>query len=275
MYQFTRNSLESLDHTDMAPIPGHEEESIYRRLRRRIRSRSRRSSSDHDGQSDAGASSNSNTLPEMSAHSVLETLKHVNSIHEQHLAYSSDSSTLIPHDIPGPIRSSPSIVASNNSGDSELSGGRGKQSMENTNAHMQEIPPSGATHGGHIDNAIVSTDVWSVAFREAIDGLGAELDVAILKGRHIEQLFKELEEIDEKATQESAFLRGLKHLHAVRVPLETFKLALDVTSPVAAFEPVSSTVFGVVRSVTAVSPDRRTTYSHSLCSCHRSPLTDI
>jgi hypothetical protein len=82
--------MESSDQTDMAPIPGHEEESIYHRLRRRDRSRfrSRCSSSERDGQSNAGASSKSHTLPEMSAHSVLETLKHVNSIREQHLAHS-------------------------------------------------------------------------------------------------------------------------------------------------------------------------------------------
>ncbi|KAK0368732.1 hypothetical protein CLIM01_13916 [Colletotrichum limetticola] len=71
-------------------------------------------------------------------------------------------------------------------------------------------------------------------------------------GGNIAQLFKELERVDKDATDESAFLRGVRYLRSIQVPLERFKLALDLTAPLTALEPTTSTVFGVIRGVTAV-----------------------
>lgn len=102
-------------------------------------------------------------------------------------------------------------------------------------------------------HSVASSDLWSAAYREAVDSLGEDIDVAILKGKNVAQLFRELEEIDMEATQESAFLRGVKYLQSIQVPLQTFKLALDLASPLTSLEPTATTVFSVVRSVTAVS----------------------
>lgn len=106
--------------------------------------------------------------------------------------------------------------------------------------------------GGDTENVVPTSDLWSAAFREAVASLGKDIDVAILKGKNVEHLFRELDEIDKEATQESAFLRGVKYLHSVQVPLERFKLTLDLASPLTSLEPTVTTVFGVVRGVTAV-----------------------
>ncbi|KAK6365425.1 hypothetical protein LTR64_008794 [Lithohypha guttulata] len=95
-------------------------------------------------------------------------------------------------------------------------------------------------------------DLWSAAYREAVESLGEDIDVAILKGSNAAQLFKQLEEVDKDVIQESAFLRGVAFLRSIQVPLERFKLALDLASPVSNLEPAAATVFGVVKSVTAI-----------------------
>lgn len=109
------------------------------------------------------------------------------------------------------------------------------------------------TPDGIVSDLVISTDLWSVAYREAIQNLGDDIDIALLKGRNVAELFVELQQIDEDATKESAFVRGIRHLHRVQVPLERFKLALDLANPLASLDPIAMTVFGVVRSVTAVS----------------------
>ncbi|KAI1498957.1 hypothetical protein F5X99DRAFT_391625 [Biscogniauxia marginata] len=106
--------------------------------------------------------------------------------------------------------------------------------------------------GVGIDVFTVSSDLWSTAYREAVESLGKDVDVAILKGENVAQLFKKLEDIEKEATQESAFLRGVRYLHSLQVPLERFKLALDLATPLANIEPTAATVVGVVRSVTAI-----------------------
>lgn len=108
--------------------------------------------------------------------------------------------------------------------------------------------------GEDIRNATVSTDLWTAAYQEAIESFGEEIDVAILMGRNAAQLFEKLEEIDKDATHESAFLRGVAYLHSIKVPLERFKLALDLATPLASLDPTTTatTVFGVVKGVTAV-----------------------
>lgn len=116
-----------------------------------------------------------------------------------------------------------------------------------------------------VDIGVVSSDIWSTAYREAVDSLGKDIDVAILKGENIAQLFRQLEEIDKEAAEETLFLRGVKYLKSLQVPLEKFKLALDVAAPLASIEPTATIVFGVVRSVTAVSSFLRNLTPPTLC----------
>lgn len=121
------------------------------------------------------------------------------------------------------------------------------------NSLQQNLITDQLTPGHAIGNAIVSSDIWSAAYREAVENLRQEIDVATLEGKDAMQLFRELHETEEDATNESAFSKGLRHLRSVQVPLERIKLALDLASPLANVEPTAATVFGVLRSVTAVS----------------------
>ena len=110
-----------------------------------------------------------------------------------------------------------------------------------------------STLGDGIDVVILPPDIWSKAYDEAVKSFGKDINNVILKGENVAQLFRQLEEIDKEATQESVFLRGVKYLHSLQIPLERFKLALDLASPLTNIEPTAATVFGVVKSVTAVS----------------------
>lgn len=130
--------------------------------------------------------------------------------------------------------------------------------MVNTSARERNSTANISVVSVGISVAIVSSDIWSTAYREAVDSLGKDIDVAILKGENIAQLFRQLEEIDQEVAEETLFLRGVKHLKSLQVPLEKFKLALDVAAPLASIEPTTTIVFGVVRSVTAVSSFLRT-----------------
>jgi hypothetical protein len=105
------------------------------------------------------------------------------------------------------------------------------------------------------------TDLWSAAYREAVESFGKDIDVVILKGSSAAQLLEKLEDVDKEATQESVFVRGVAYLRSIQVPLERFKLALDLASPLGSLDPTASTVLGVVRSVTAVSLFHRATMS--------------
>lgn len=113
-------------------------------------------------------------------------------------------------------------------------------------------PANPSTTGGFVSDGIASSDIWSAAYREAVDSFGKDIDTAILMGKSAAHLFEELEKIDKDATQESVFLRGVAYLRSIQVPLERFKLALDLASPLTSF-PVAPTGFGVLSSVTAVS----------------------
>ncbi|WPH01822.1 Hypothetical protein R9X50_00467600 [Acrodontium crateriforme] len=108
------------------------------------------------------------------------------------------------------------------------------------------------TSDDDIETESDSQDVWSAAFREAVNSLGTDIDVAILQGRNIEQILRKLEQMDEDATQTSGFKRGIKYLHSIQIPLEGFKLALDLASPFAGLDPTAKAVFGVVTGVTAI-----------------------
>jgi hypothetical protein len=80
-----------------------------------------------------------------------------------------------------------------------------------------------------------------------MESLDSDVDVAILRSSNVAELFKRLEEMDKDATQESVFLRGVKHLQSLQVPLERFKLALDLASPLASIEPTTGTVDDFLR----------------------------
>lgn len=118
---------------------------------------------------------------------------------------------------------------------------------------LEQMSIDRSTLNDDIGNVIVTSDLWSAAFREAIDNLEKDIDVAILKGKNVEQLFRDLEEIDKEATQKSTFLRGVKYPHSIQVPLERFKLALDLASPLTSLESIVTTIFSVVKSVTTIS----------------------
>ena len=94
--------------------------------------------------------------------------------------------------------------------------------------------------------------------------LGSDIDTAILQGKGIEHLFQELEGKEQDAAQESRFMKGVQYLRSIKVPLENFKLALDLATPLTRLEPTVTTVLGVVASVTAVceSPRRLSIILH-------------
>ncbi|KAK3897898.1 hypothetical protein C8A05DRAFT_38527 [Staphylotrichum tortipilum] len=96
------------------------------------------------------------------------------------------------------------------------------------------------------------SDVWSAAYREAVASLGTDIDITILKGDSVADLFRQLEQVDKDATQESVFWRGVKYLRTLQVPLEKFKLALDLADPLTSIDPMVGSVFGVVKNVTAI-----------------------
>ena len=75
---------------------------------------------------------------------------------------------------------------------------------EHTSAHW--LPSS-----KEVGSITGRSGIWSAAYREAINSLGEDLDVAILMGNNATQLFKELEAIDNDASQHSAFLRGVAY----------------------------------------------------------------
>ncbi|KAJ5934388.1 hypothetical protein N7466_003935 [Penicillium verhagenii] len=105
--------------------------------------------------------------------------------------------------------------------------------------------------GNEIENGSATSDVWSAAYREAVESLGEDITAA-LAGKNASQLFMDLEKIELDKTHESAFLRGVKRLHSLKLPLENLKLALDLASPLANLETTAFTVCGVARSVTAI-----------------------
>jgi hypothetical protein len=43
-------------------------------------------------------------------------------------------------------------------------------------------------------------DVWSAAYREAVASLGTDIDITILKGDSVADLFRQLEQVDKDAT---------------------------------------------------------------------------
>lgn len=112
--------------------------------------------------------------------------------------------------------------------------------------------PSQTTLAAETRPATASPDLWSAAYREAVDSLGADIRGAVVLGSNAAQLFSELEELDKDVSRDSAFLRGVARLRSIQVPLETFKLALDLASPLASLDPAANACFGVVRGVTAV-----------------------
>ncbi|KAK1139007.1 hypothetical protein N8T08_001586 [Aspergillus melleus] len=66
---------------------------------------------------------------------------------------------------------------------------------------------------------IVATDLWSAAYREAVESLGEQMDIATLQGKNVAHLFKELEDMTEEITHESAFMRGVKYLRSIQIAI--------------------------------------------------------
>lgn len=104
-----------------------------------------------------------------------------------------------------------------------------------------------------IGTGLGPTDIWSAAFREAINTLEPKIDTAQITGKSVEQLFVDLRSVDKSINEESTVRRGLEHLRSVKTPLENFKLALDLANPFVSFEPTAATVIGVLRGVTTAS----------------------
>lgn len=97
-----------------------------------------------------------------------------------------------------------------------------------------------------------ASDLWSSAYHEAVATLGKDIDEGILMSENIAQLFRQLGESNEKATQESSFSRGVKYLQSIQVPLDKFKLALDLAAPLTNIQPATSSAFGLIQGATAV-----------------------
>lgn len=121
----------------------------------------------------------------------------------------------------------------------------------NTSSGGENTARDISTAGPVLD--LASSDLWSAAYQEAINNLGQDIDHLVLKGENLIDLLKQLEETDIESNQESAFLRGVKYLQSIQVPLEKFKLALDIAAPLTSTNSSPATVFGALRGVTAVS----------------------
>lgn len=130
------------------------------------------------------------------------------------------------------------------------------------------------TFGDDIGSVTASTDLWSAAYREAVESLGEEIDIATLHGKNVSQLFREPARIDEELIDDSAFLKGLGYLRSIQIPLERFKLALDLASPLTNLEPTATTVCGVVRNVTLVCAVHKNTTCTNLTGDHQIRNTD-
>ncbi len=99
----------------------------------------------------------------------------------------------------------------------------------------------------------IHSDLWSKAYQEALNNMAGDLDTAILAGKNAEHMFKELERLDKKTSEQSAVMRGLRYLHSLQVPLQHLKFVLDIANPISAINPAASTAIGVVKSVTTAS----------------------
>ena len=66
-----------------------------------------------------------------------------------------------------------------------------------------------STRGNDVDSITVSSDLWSAAYREAFDSLGDDIDVAILKGDSVAQLFKLREDMCGLCPSHHVHFRGV------------------------------------------------------------------
>ena len=74
----------------------------------------------------------------------------------------------------------------------------GDLSRESTTAiaYEAQIQIDRSTLDDDIGCVVISTDLLSAVYREAVHSFGNDIDVAILKGKHLAQLLRELEETD-------------------------------------------------------------------------------
>ncbi|KAF4451901.1 hypothetical protein F53441_5220 [Fusarium austroafricanum] len=178
------------------------------------------------------------------------------------LSYSPDARVTVPRNSPG----TPSEIVgavdqerADESADASLAafplGDSGPQdnstttnisSIAGTSASAIEVAPT-----PEIEGITVTSGLWSRAYQEAVQSIGQDVDIAILRGENISQLLKELIEVDKNATDGSVFLRGVAYLKSIQVPLEQFTLVLNVAAPLTTLEPITCAVFGVIKGVTA------------------------
>ncbi|CZT20874.1 uncharacterized protein RCC_06734 [Ramularia collo-cygni] len=116
-----------------------------------------------------------------------------------------------------------------------------EQMSPDTSVTSQDLRDQGKHH-----------DVWSAAFRDAVRSLSGEINVALLENKTLEQIFTQLDALEKDAKDNSMFLRGVKYLTSIQVPLKNIKMALDLASPLASFDPTANTVFGIITGVTAI-----------------------
>ncbi|SPO00078.1 uncharacterized protein DNG_02930 [Cephalotrichum gorgonifer] len=103
--------------------------------------------------------------------------------------------------------------------------------------------------GGTVFKAEADDDIWSVAYREAVERLDEDKREIVTKGERIDELFKRLRESDADNADHSLFRKGLSKLQK---PLQYVKLAVDLAQPLLALEPAAATATGAVKSFTVV-----------------------
>lgn len=120
-------------------------------------------------------------------------------------------------------------------------------STSQTSQHITDVETI-ATPSAPIDGT--DSDIWSAAYGEAVRGFNAKVKNLSITGNKIADLLQGLKESSDNLN-DSLFSRGLRSL---KTPLENLKLALDITSPVAALDPTfaTATATAAVKGVTAV-----------------------
>ncbi|KAM3457627.1 hypothetical protein MY3296_001059 [Beauveria thailandica] len=82
--------------------------------------------------------------------------------------------------------------------------------------------------------------------------MGDDIDAAILAGKNAEHMFNELERLSKQVEENSAAIKGIKRLHAIKPSLEKLKFVVEAASPLGAINPAASTALGVVKSVATI-----------------------
>lgn len=132
--------------------------------------------------------------------------------------------------------------------------GQGKQTGSDNNAVATAGPSQ--QHDADLTSEMTERDaledggnIWSVAYRDAIQKLDEDKREMVLRNQNLDQLLKDLGERDAESAENSLFRKGLKK---VQKSLENVKLAVDIAQPFIGLEPVAATATGAVKSFTIV-----------------------